>query len=410
MRLKGFEKLMSIDEAMSTFLKELKVKRLESIQVPVHLALNRVIAEDIRAENDLPLFDRSAVDGYALRAEDTFDASQFKPRILKLTKKERVHENEARLVWTGNQLPLGADAVVMMEHTKKIPDGIEVGISVTPSENVSKRGEDVQKGEIVLKAGTRLKPHHVGLLAALAVTHVNVVKKPKVAILSTGSELVDLGREPKPNQIVDVNSMVLSLMCQEVGAESLSLGTAKDDLEEIVTKIGEGIKTADMVITTGGTSVGQSDLVPTAINKIGAPGVIVHGIAMRPGMPTALAVLHGKPVIVLSGNPVAAIVGFEVFARPLILKLLGVENEPRPMLKATLTRRVPSALGRQVFLRVRVFEKQGEFFAEPIRIKGAGILSTMTKANGYVIIPENREGLEEGETVTVYLFDTTEKA
>ena len=409
-RLKGFEKLMSIDEAMSTFLKELKVKRLESIQVPVHLALNRVIAEDIRAENDLPLFDRSAVDGYALRAEDTFDASQFKPRILKLTKKERVHENEARLVWTGNQLPLGADAVVMMEHTKKIPDGIEVGISVTPSENVSKRGEDVQKGEIVLKAGTRLKPHHVGLLAALAVTHVNVVKKPKVAILSTGSELVDLGREPKPNQIVDVNSMVLSLMCQELGAESLSLGTAKDDLEEIVTKIGEGIKTADMVITTGGTSVGQSDLVPTAINKIGAPGVIVHGIAMRPGMPTALAVLHGKPVIVLSGNPVAAIVGFEVFARPLILKLLGVENEPRPMLKAALTRRVPSALGRRVFLRVRVFEKEGEFFAEPIRIKGASVLSTMTKANGYVIIPENREGLEEGETVTVYLFDTTEKA
>jgi len=409
-RLKGFEKLMSIDEAMSTFLKELKVKRLESIQVPVHLALNRVIAEDIRAENDLPLFDRSAVDGYALRAEDTFDASQFKPRILKLTKKERVHENEARLVWTGNQLPLGADAVVMMEHTKKIPDGIEVGISVTPSENVSKRGEDVQKGEIVLKAGTRLKPHHVGLLAALAVTHVNVVKKPKVAILSTGSELVDLGREPKPNQIVDVNSMVLSLMCQELGAESLSLGTAKDDLEEIVTKIGEGIKTADMVITTGGTSVGQSDLVPTAINKIGAPGVIVHGIAMRPGMPTALAVLHGKPVIVLSGNPVAAIVGFEAFARPLILKLLGVENEPRPMLKATLTRRVPSALGRQVFLRVRVFEKQGEFFAEPIRIKGAGVLSTMTKANGYVIIPENREGLEEGETVTVRLFDKMEKA
>ena len=409
-RLKGFEKLTSIDEAMFTFLKELRLKRLESVRVPVHLALNRVAAEDVKAENDLPLFDRSAVDGYAVRAKDTFEASQFKPRILKLTKKERVHEKEARLVWTGNPLPPEADAVVMLEHTKKIPDGIEVWMSVTPGENVSKRGEDVQKGEIAVRAGTRLKPHHLGLLTALAVTHVNVVEKPKIAILSTGSELVNLGRKPKPNQIIDVNRVVLSLMCHELGAESMSLGIAKDDLKEIATKIGEGIKTADMVITTGGTSVGQADLVPTAINQIGTPGVVVHGIAMRPGMPTALAVLHGKPVIVLSGNPVAAIVGFEVFARPLILKLLGVENEPRPMLKVTLTRRVPSALGRQVFLRVRVFEKEGEFFAEPIRIKGAGILSTMTKANGYVIIPENREGLEEGETVTVHLFDKTEKA
>jgi len=395
---------------MSTFLKELKLKLLKSVRVPVHLALNRVVAEDIKAENDLPLFDRSTVDGYAVRAKDTFQASQFRPRILRLTGKERVQEKEARLVWTGNPLPHEADAVIMLEHTKKIPDGIEVGISVTPGENVSKRGEDVQKGEIAVKARTRLKPHHVGLLAALTVTHVNVVEKPKIAILSTGSELVDLGRKPKPNQIVDVNRVVLSLMCQELGAESLSLSIAKDDIQEIATKISEGIKKADIVITTGGTSVGQADLVPTATDQIGAPGVIVHGITMRPGMPTALAVLQGKPVIVLSGNPVAAMVGFEVFARPLILKLLGVENEPRPMLKATLTRRAPSALGRQAFLRVRVFEKDGEFFAEPIRIKGAGILSTMTKANGYVIIPENCEGLEEGETVTVHLFDKMEKA
>jgi len=266
----------------------------------------------------------------------------------------------------------------------------------------------VQRGETAIKAGTRLKPHHVGLLAALGATHVNVVKKPKVAILSTGNELVELGRKAKPNQIVDSNKLIFSSMCQELGAEPLDLGIAKDDLGEISIKIREGLQRADVVITTGGTSVGYPDLVPAAVNQSGAPGVIVHGIAMRPGMPTALAVLQGKPVFILSGNPVAAMMGFEVFARPLILRLLGIESESRPVLKAKLTRKVASVLGRRVFLRVTVFERNGEFFAEPVRIKGAGVLSTMTKANGYVTIPENREALEEGESVIVHLFDKIE--
>lgn len=407
-RLKGFEKLTNIDEALSTFLKKLKPERLESERIPLHTALGRVMAEDVQAKNDLPSFDRSAVDGYALRAQDTFGASQFNPNTFKLTENEEVQEKEARQIWTGNPLPRGADAVVMLEYTKMIKDKIEVGTTVTPGENVSKKGEDVQKGEVAIKAGTRLKPQHLGLLAALAATHVNVVKKPKVAILSTGNELVELGHEPKPSQIVDTNRLIFSSICQELGAEPLDLGVAKDDLKEISAKIREGLELADVVITTGGTSVGYPDLVPMAVNKIGTPGVIVHGIAMRPGMPTALAILQGKPVFILSGNPVAAMIGFEVFARPLLLKLLGVERESRPLLKARLTRRVASALGRQVFLRVRVFEKNGEFFAEPVRVKGSGVLSTMTKANGYVEIPENREGLEEGESVIVHLFDKIE--
>ncbi|KPV62239.1 MAG: molybdopterin biosynthesis protein MoeA [Candidatus Bathyarchaeota archaeon BA2] len=406
-RLKGFEKLTSIDEAFSTLLKKLKPEKLTSERIPTHVALEHVTAENVTAEKDLPPYDRSAVDGYAVRAQDTFEASQFSPKILRLTENE-VRENEARQIWTGDPLPKGADAVVMLEYTKRIQGKIEVGIAVTPGGNVSKRGEDVQRGEIAIKAGTRLKPHHVGLLAALGVTHVNVVKKPKVAILSTGNELVELGRKAKPNQIVDSNKLIISSMCHELGAEPLDLGIAKDDLHEISTKIHEGLQWADVVITTGGTSVGYSDLVPAAVNQIGTPGVIVHGIAMRPGMPTALAVLQGKPVFVLSGNPVAAMIGFEVFARPLILKLLGVESEPRPALKAKLTQKVASALGRRVFLRVTVFERDGEFFAEPLRIKGAGVISTMTKANGYVIIPENREGLEEGEFIIVHLFDKIE--
>ncbi len=404
-RLRGFEQLTTIDEALSTFLTKLPLKRLKSVPIPVKAALGRVTAEDIKADYDLPRLDRSAVDGYAAKAQNTFEASQFSPTPLRLTEDDKVHENEARRIWTGNPLPGGADAVVMLEHTQIIQDGIEVWTPVTPGENVSKKGEDVKRGEIAIREGTRLKPHHIGLLAALGLTHVNVVEAPKVAILSTGNELVDLGCRAESNQVVDVNRLILSSMCSELGAKTLDLGIAKDDAKEIGTKILEGLEAAHLVTITGGTSVGYADLVPMAISNVGEPGVVVHGIAMRPGMPTGLAVLRGKPVILLSGNPVAAMIGFEAFVRPLLFKLLGIEDESRPLLKAKLTHRVTSALGRRVFLRVRAFEKNGEFFADPVRIKGSGILSTMTKANGYVMIPEDREGLEKGEPVIVHLFD-----
>jgi len=405
-RLKGFEKLTNIDEALSIFLKRLQLKKTNFVQIPIHEALGRILAENIIAKEDLPPLDRSAVDGYVVRAKDTFEASQFSPKTLKLIKEGKIGQNEAQKIWTGNPLPPGADAVVMLEHAREIPEGIEIWIPVTPGENVSKRGEDIQKGKIAMEAGTRLKPHHLGLLAALGLTHVRVVEKPKVALISTGTELVDIGSKPKPGQAISVNRLVLSNMCLELGANPLDLGIARDDIQEISDKIRQGIKRADMIITTGGTSVGYADFVPAAVNQIGKPGVIVHGIAIRPGMPTALAILQGKPILLLSGNPVAAMIGFEVFARPLILKMSGIRSEPRPMLNAKLTQKVPSALGRRVFLRVYAFESDGEFFAEPVRIKGAGILSTMTRANGYVIIPENLEGLEEGEAVTVHLFDT----
>jgi len=210
----------------------------------------------------------------------------------------------------------------------------------------------------------------------------------------------------EPNQIIEVNSIILSGMCTELGAEAFSLGIATDDENEIKEKICEGLAKADIVITTGGTSVGIHDVVPKVIEQIERHSVVAHGIAMRPSMPTALAVVHGKPVIILSGNPVAAVVGFEVFARPLIQKLLGIRNDTRVKLKAKLTRRVAGVLGRRVFLRVKVVEKDGEFLAEPIRVKGSSIITTMTKANGYVVIPEDREGLRENEIVTVHLFDT----
>jgi molybdopterin molybdotransferase len=406
-RLKGFKKLTSIDVALSNFLGQLEPKRLDSEQVSIQEALGRVTAKEIRAKYDLPLFDRSAVDGYALKAKDTFGVSAFNPKTFKLSKNE-VGKNEAHELWTGSLVPEGADAVVMLEYTKKSEGKIELATAVTPGENVSKRGEDVKRGNLAVKAGTRLNPHHLGLLAAVGETNIDVVRKPKVAILATGNELVEPGQKLEQGQIVETNRLIFASMCKELGTEPRKLGIAKDDLNEIVTKIKEGSDGADVVITTGGTSVGYPDLVPTAVNQIGKPGVIVHGVAMRPGMPTALAILQGKPVFLLSGNPVAATIGFEVFARPVLLRLLGIKKEPRPVIRAKLTRRVAAALGRRVFLRVRVVEKEGGFFAEPVRIKGSGVLTTMTKANGYVIIPENREGVEEGELVDVHLFYSIE--
>ena len=404
-RLEGFKKLTNVDEALSIFLKTLGLKKLSATRVSLQSALGRVLAEDVIAKTDLPNFDRSAVDGYAIRAQDSFEASQFNPKAFALTESEQVRKSEAKQIWTGNPLPKGANAVIMLEYTREAHGKLDVWKPVTPGENVSKRGEDVKKGEVALKAGTRLKSHHIGLIGAIGETEVNVVKKPKVALLSTGNELIEIGHTPGFTQVIEVNRLILSNLCLELGTEPHDLGIAKDDVGKIADKIREGLKQADVVITTGGTSVGYADLVPIAVNQIGKPGVVVHGVAMRPGMPTALAILDRKPVFALSGNPVAAMVGFEVFARPVLLRLLGIENEPRPALKAKLTRKVSSEPGRRVFLRIYAFEREGEFFAKPIHVKGSGILSTMTKANGYVIIPENCEVLEEGEWVLVHLFD-----
>ncbi|NWG11677.1 molybdopterin molybdotransferase MoeA [Candidatus Bathyarchaeota archaeon] len=407
-RLKGFQKLTSVDDALHIFFGKIQIKKLKTTCIPLHSALNRVLAEDVIAEEDLPRFDRSAVDGYAVRAEDTSKASQFKPKTLQLIDKTAVGEKQTKKVWTGNPIPKGANAVVMLENVKLVGDKIEVWVSLTPGENVSKKGEDVRKGEVAVKAGTRLKPHHLGLIGALGISEAQVFEKPKIAVLATGNELVDADGKPREGQVFEVNRLVISALCRELDAESVDLGIAEDDFDEICERLKKGLEMADAMITTGGTSVGVSDLVPEAINKVGKPGVIVHGVSMRPAMPTALAVANAKPIIILSGNPVAAMFGFEVFARPLICKLLGLKKEEtRPIMRAKITKKVTSALGRKTFIRVHVFPRD-EFFAEPISTRGSGIISTMTRANGYVVVPENREGLAEGESVSVHLFDNVE--
>ena len=408
-RLKGFQKLTSVDDALQKFSAAVVFRQPRTVVVQLDSALNRVLAENVVAEVDVPRFNRSAVDGYAVNAGQTVGATQFKPQVFHLTDNSRIDVEEAKQVWTGNVIPEGADAVVMLEDTKLAKERVDVWSQVTPGENVSKKGEDIRKGDVAAMIGIRLRPQHMGLIAALGISRVKVYDKPTIAVLATGNELVELGNRLEGSQIFETNKLVLSALCSDLGAEPLDLGIAKDDVNEICERLRIGLEKANALITSGGTSVGGSDLVPDAVNKVAKPGVIVHGVAMRPAMPTALAVADGKPILILPGNPVAAIIGFEVFARPLISRMLGLKRvEPRLTVEAKMTRGIATALGRRNFVRVRVFLRGDELLAEPISARGSGLISTMTKANGFVVVPENREGLEDKELVSVQIFDLVE--
>jgi molybdopterin molybdotransferase len=405
--MKGFQKLTPVEDAQLAFLNNLNLQPTPKTTIHTTEALNRVLAEDIVAKTDLPRFDRAAVDGYVVRAEDTFGATQYKPCIFQYTKEDTLTQNQTKQVWTGNSLPKNASAVAMLEDTETAKAKLEVWTPLTPGENISKRGEDILEGQTAIQAGTRLKPHHLGLVAALGETQVKVHEKPKVAIIATGNELAELGTKLQENQIYDTNRLVLSGLCWENGAEPLDLGIVKDSVNDITERLRVAVEKADLTLTSGGTSVGGADLVPDAVNNLGKPGIIIHGIAMRPAMPTALAAIGNKPLIILPGNPVAAIIGFEVFARPLLARLQGLKQaEPRPTVKAEMTRRTATTLGRKNYLRVHVRYKNGRLCAEPISAKGSSMFSTMTRSNGYVIVPEDREGLEKGEIVQVHMFDT----
>ncbi len=410
-KLKGFQKLTLTDKALQTWLETLQIGKPHAEGVSLQDALGRVLAEDFVAEESLPRFDKSAMDGYALKSADSAGASQSKPAVFQLTDSQEIGAKQAKQIWTGNPIPKGADAVVMLENTEKKEAKLEVWSRLVPGENVAKVGEDLKKGTLIAKAGARLNPYHIGLAAALGFSQLKVAAKPKIGVVATGNELAEAGGKLSGSLIFDSNKVMISGVCRELGAETTDFGIAKDDVDEIAEKIRLALKTQDAVVTTGGTSVGGLDLVPDAVNKLGKPGVVVHGVALRPAMPTALAMLEGKPVLILSGNPVAAIVGFEVFGRPMVCRLLGMkETEPRPMLKAVLARRVASALGRKTYVRVRVTLKEGEFYAEPVSAKGSGSISTMTQSNGFLVVPENREGVSEGETVAVHMFGTVEAA
>jgi molybdopterin molybdotransferase len=297
----------------------------------------------------------------------------------------------------------------MVENTKRLETGdVEIYAPVAPGENVSQVGEDVKQGTVVLEKGRKLKPPDLGLLVALGRGTVNVVQKPKVGVLSTGNELLDVS-PGETAKIADVNRPVLMAMVEESGGMPLDLGIARDDTEQISRKLKQGLASTDLVLVTAGTSVGKGDLVPDVIDELGKPGMLVHGIAMRPSLPTGLAVVDGKPIISLPGLPVSAMLAFSTFAQPLILRMLETEPDPQPKVKARTTKRIVGVPGFRTFIRVQVRERDGKLIVEPLRAPGSGILTTLTRANGIVVVPENVEGFDEGAEIEVQLFRPVER-
>ncbi len=402
---KIFAERTPVDEAIRQISRS-EISRVGKESVEIFQACGRILAEDVIAKWDVPHFDRSAMDGYAVRAEDTFGASPTNPVILRLVGEVDIGEKpcciergKAVRVSTGSALPEGANAVVMLEYAKEIEGSVEIYRSVTPWENVSKRGEDVRMGEVVLRKGEILQPQDVGVLASLGYSEVEVIRRPKVAVIATGNELIEVGMNPEVGRVVNSNSPMLCCAIREMGCEPVYMGIVEDEFGKLRDAVSKALST-DAVIVTGGTSVGKRDLVPEVVEEMGE--IIFHGVSMKPGMPTGFGVIEGKPVLLLPGFPVACILAFYTFFPEILAKLTGVRVVAKrgEKVRARLSRRIPSQPGVRTFARVVV--RNG--IASPVRTSGSGILTSMVKANGIVVVPEEKEGFEEGELVEVTLI------
>ncbi len=408
--MKGFKTLTSIQEAQRAFIAAVTHTPSE-VFVPTPQAVGLYAARDVASPVDVPPFDRAAFDGYAVRSIDTLGASRSNPVMLRVVGKAlpgaefggAVGRGEAVEIATGAPLPAGADAVVPYEEAARGGDHVEVYKPVPQFYYVSRRGEDVAAGEVVLKRGRKIKPWDIGVLASIGIKEVPVYKIT-AGLISTGNELVELDEAPPPPaKIINSTRHVITALLRDFGVEVHYLGIVPDDEEAIYRAVSDAVRRFDIVITTGGVSVGEPDRVVRAVARL-SPEVLIHGIAARPGRPNSAAAVRGKPIVMLSGFPVASIVGFEVFAKPAILKMVGAKEEPLPVVKAMLTRRVTTPINVRSFVRVRVYRRDGKLYAEPLAVTGSGILSTLTKGNGLLIIPENREGYDEGDEVEVILL------
>ena len=391
----------------------------------VAAALGRVLAEAVVAQHDLPTFVRSTVDGYAVAAADTHGASAGAPAYLDVVGEVpmgaaadfALGPGEAALLHTGGMVPPGADAVVMLEHTNRIATpmfgsaprqpgfsayGIEVARAVAAGEGCIQPGEDVRRGEMLLPAGHTLRPQDIGGLLALGVTEVALARRPRVGIVSQGDEVVPPEQEPGPGQVRDINSYTLAGLVAQAGGDPITYPIAPDRQEALDAAVRRAFDEADMVVITAGSSVSYRDLTAGAINKLGAPGVLVHGVAIRPGKPTILAVCDGKPVFGLPGNPVSCINIFGRFVTPTIRLLLGAPPPVRRRTLARLARNIPAASGRADFVRVRLEERDGETWAVPVFGK-SNLIFTLVRSEGVVEVPLNANGIPAGEMVAVVL-------
>jgi putative molybdopterin biosynthesis protein len=408
-----FRKLLTLDEARQIIHQHFKPKPLDVEQIPLLEACNRVLAEDITATLDIPPFNRSTVDGYAVKAEDTFGADENKPIRLNIcgtanvgepTKTAVTHGTTVEIV-TGAPIPEGADAVVMVEHTEGKGNDLHVYSAVSKGENIMQAGADIKKGEKVLKTGQLLDPRQIGVLAALGMAKVDVYAIPRVAVLSTGAEITEPGGSLPPGKIYDINAYSLTAAVLESGGKPVYLGVFPDDMTELQKALRRALTSADMAITSGGVSVGPKDVMPQTLDLLGKPGVIVCGIATKPGKPTTVASIDGKLVFSLPGHPTSALLIFHLLVRPIIQRMAGVKAGRDLKVKAIAAMRMFPAKGRRTFIMVQLrCGETNRLMAIPVPTGLSGAITTLAKADGFVEIPENLQFIDANEEVTVHLF------
>ena len=413
-----FLQLIPPGEALSLMMANLKESQGDGFQVPreeihVQQALGRVTAEAVKAPHPLPSFPRSTVDGFAVRAADTYGASEGLPAYLSVVGEVPmgsqpdfdIRPSECALIHTGGMLPASSDGVVMVEHTQSVRGGeIEILRAVAVGENVLNVGEDVSSGQEVIPAGMRLRAAEIGGLAGLGVSKLQVARQAKVAILSSGDEVVPLEAQIQPGQVRDINAYSLSALVDEAGGEAVYFGIVGDDAQAMEAIAAQALEACDMAVITAGSSASTRDLTSTVINRLGKPGVLVHGVNVRPGKPTILAVCNGKAMIGLPGNPVSALVIASLFVVPVIHHLLGlVKGRLRPALSARLSLNLASQAGREDWIPVRLYLAEGGYQAEPVFGK-SNLIFTLSRADGLVRIPPDATGLSAGEQVEVILL------
>jgi molybdopterin molybdotransferase len=377
-------------------------------------SLGRVISRDMESDQDLPPFRRSVMDGYAVMALNTTGASSSSPAYLNITGEilighpppSDIGPGECCRIPTGGMMPDSADAVVMVEYARELPGGtVEMATSVAPGENVADIGEDIARGQMIVNKGRVVRPQEVGVLAGLGILEVTVFRRVEVGILSTGDELVEPNEKPGPGQIRNINQYSLMSQIKALGGRPHLLGIAPDDPREIRKRVEEGLGKSDMVLISGGSSVGTRDLTARIIDDLGPPGVIFHGVSVRPGKPTILGQAGEKVIFGLPGHPVSAMVSFLNFVRPVILSLSGLaEDDPARPLPAVLGDNIHSRPGREDYVQVALSNSQeGVLRAMPI-FKKSGMVTAMAMADGFIVIPSEAEGLEAGESVLVHLY------
>lgn len=408
-----FLKLKPPFEALSLLLTAIPEREVPSEVIATDSALNRVLIKDVLAPHPLPEFHRSTVDGYAVRASDTYGASESLPAFarylaeLPMGKEPdiTIEPGTAALIHTGGMIPHGSDAVVMLEQAQLVSkDSLEIYRPVGVNENVIQTGEDVSAGDKVISAGTRLRIPEIGGLMSFGITEVPVAKKPRVAILSSGDEIVSPDLKPAYGQVRDINSTTMSLIVQEAGGEPIPYGIVADSESDLLEVTRKAFAECDAILFTAGSSASSRDLTSRVIEKLGQPGVLVHGVQVRPGKPTILAVCDGKPVIGLPGNPVSALVIAGIFVKPVVKRLLGeIEKNISPTIKAHLLGNIPSLAGRDDWVPVSLFKDMGIWKAEPIHFK-SNLIFNLVKADGLVHIPADVTGLSAGSLIEVELI------